>query len=265
MKKPSPPARFETPPDLSPSHSLLATTNQYTPARLFRSQAGSSLLTKTQLDLRFDHAAAVDAVYDEADMVQLLPAELVAKYQLFEVQTRTESKRIFLANPDLGRSLSDDARHSLEKNGTPRCDIQIFIGDGLSTAAVRAQVPSLLPLLIEGFGTLGHTVGRCFFVKYCRVGVLNDVGRILSPQVAILLIGERPGLSTAESVSAYMAFRPKASHTDADRNLISNIHGRGILPEEAVARIISLATAMIARQISGVDVKEGPFGKNLTS
>src|SRR5262249_19211673 len=102
----------------------------------------------------------------------------------------------------------------------------------------------------------GWAPGQTFFVRHCRVGVLNDVGELLGPEVAVLLIGERPGLATAESLSAYMAYRPRPGHSDARRNLISNIHARGIAPDEAAWRIAALADAMRKAQASGAAVKE---------
>ena len=124
-------------------------------------------------------------------------------------------------------------------------DIQVAIGDGLSATAVVAQVPALLPLLAEGAERLGLRFGRPFFIRNCRVGVLNDIGRLLDPAVVVLLIGERPGLATAESLSAYLAYRPRPGQNDAHRNLISNIHARGTSPSEAAERILRLAGQMI--------------------
>jgi ethanolamine ammonia-lyase small subunit len=118
------------------------------------------------------------------------------------------------------------------------------------------QVPLLLPLLIEQAAHRGWKVGRPFLVRHCRVGVLNDIGDVLAAKVVVLLIGERPGLMTAESLSAYMTYLPKAGHTDAERNLISNIHARGVPIEQAATRIIALAEQMRAMQTSGVAIKE---------
>jgi len=132
----------------------------------------------------------------------------------------------------------------------------VVIGDGLSAAAVTAQVPLLLPLLEEKTRGRGWSFGLPFVVRYCRVGVLNDLGEVLAPEVMVLLIGERPGLATAESLSAYLAYRPRPGHTDAQRNLVSNIHARGVSPENAVARIMALAEKMRQLQKSGVEVKE---------
>jgi ethanolamine ammonia-lyase small subunit len=117
-------------------------------------------------------------------------------------------------------------------------------------------VPRLLPLLEEETRQRGWRFGQPFAVRYCRVGVLNDIGELLDPAVVVLLIGERPGLATAQSLSAYLAYRPRPGHTDAQRNLISNIHDRGIAPEEAARRVLVLAEKMCRLQASGVAVKE---------
>src|SRR5262249_10925817 len=98
--------------------------------------------------------------------------------------------------------------------------------------------------------------GRPFVIRYCRVGALNDIGRLLDPSVVVLLLGERPGLATADSLSAYVAYRPRTGHTDAQRNLISNIHARGVAAAAAARRILALADKMRQLQTSGVAVKE---------
>ena len=122
--------------------------------------------------------------------------------------------------------------------------------------AVAAQVPALLPLLDEGARARAWTVGNPFLIRHCRVGVLNEIGELLAPKVAVLLIGERPGLATAESLSAYMAYQPRAADTDANRNLISNIHSRGLSPQTAAERILSLAAQMMAQRMSGFSIRE---------
>jgi ethanolamine ammonia-lyase small subunit len=121
---------------------------------------------------------------------------------------------------------------------------------------VATQVPLLLPRLIDGARSRGWSVGQPFVVRFCRVGVLNDCGDLLRAVVVVLLIGERPGLATAESLSAYMAYRPQAGHSDAERNLISNIHAHGVLPQRAAERILAPAAKMRQAHASGVAVKE---------
>src|SRR6185437_14497090 len=137
-----------------------------------------------------------------------------------------------------------------------QADLQIIIGDGLSVTAVTAQVPQLLSLITAEAEHQGWKLGRPFIVRHCRVGIMNHVGELLNPEVVVLLIGERPGLATAESLSAYMAFRPRTGDTDARRNLISNIHSRGVAMQAAARRIVALAAQMRAQQASGVNVKE---------
>src|SRR5690242_20341867 len=229
------------PPD---STSLIAAIRARTPARLLVGRAGPAYRTPTALELRHDHAAAVDAVHAELE----LPPSLVECWGLFEVRTRARDKIEYLMRPDLGRRLDDPAREAVARQ-CPR-------GDGLSVAAVAAQVPALLPLLEAESRRRGWTFGRPFAVRYCRVGVLNDVGELLDPAVAVLLIGERPGLATAESLSAYLAYRPRPGDTDARRNLLSNIHDRGVPAAAAARRIAALADQLRHAQTSGVAIKE---------
>jgi ethanolamine ammonia-lyase small subunit len=160
----------------------------------------------------------------------------------------------------LGRHLNDASRAEVTRHCTTQqdlqIDLQIMIGDGLSVTAVATQIPRLLPLLCEGARTRGWSIGSIFVIRHCRVGILNQIGELLRPRVAILLIGERPGLATAESLSAYMAYRPKASDTDANRNLISNIHARGVSTEHAAQRILNLAALMMTTHHSGYQLRE---------
>jgi ethanolamine ammonia-lyase small subunit len=235
---------------------LVEAVRARTPARILVGRAGPSYRTSTQLSLRSDHAAALDAVHAEVDLQRDLGADLIRRFGIFEVASSARDKTEFLMRPDLGRRLPDGARDTVRGNCPAGADLQVVIGDGLSAAAVTAQVPGLLPLLEEESRGRGWTFGRPFFVRHCRVGVLNDVGELLDPVVVVLLIGERPGLATAESLSAYMAYRPRPGHTDAQRNLISNIHRRGVPLDEAARRIGALAARLRHAQASGVAVKE---------
>lgn len=246
----------ERPPRNGPIRSFMNTALTRTPARILIGRAGPAYPTTTQLDLRRDHAFALDAVHAEIDLHRDLGKEQVQRFALFETRTQAESKVRFLMRPDLGRLLASPSRDDVLRLCPRDIDMQVVIGDGLSAAAVAAQVPHLLPLLAQGAAARRWSFGRPFLVHHCRVGVMNDVGELLDPAVVVLLIGERPGLATAESLSAYMAFRPRPGHTDAQRNLISNIHSRGVTPEEAAPRILALAEKMMAMQNSGVAVKE---------
>jgi ethanolamine ammonia-lyase small subunit len=227
-----------------------------TPARLLEGRSGASYRTATQLQLRADHAAARDAVQAELDLSASLGQEFIEHWKLFEVSTRAKSKPEYLLRPDLGRTLDDAARSVIGEQCVRSADLQIVIGDGLSVKAVSAQVPGLLPLLFEGARERNWSVGRPFVIRHCRVGVINEIGELLNPAAVVLLIGERPGLATAESLSAYLAHRPRPGHTDANRNLVSNIHQNGVPLAEAATRILNFVQAMLKERTSGVHLKE---------
>jgi ethanolamine ammonia-lyase small subunit len=226
-----------------------------TPARIFV-ERGLAYSTQMSLDLRRAHASAVDAVWTEFDLQKDFLPEFVAQWELFQVSSKAQSKSQFLLRPDLGRVLSDTAKSLIVQRCPKAPDIQIVIGDGLSSAAVSAQVPLLFQLLQQQVRARGWSIGQSFVVRYSRVGIMNAVGDLLSPRVIVLLIGERPGLATAESLSAYMAYSPRAGNTDADRNLVSNIHARGVSAEAAASRVMHLAAQMMALERSGTTLKE---------
>jgi ethanolamine ammonia-lyase small subunit len=226
-----------------------------TAARIFV-ERGASYTTQMELELRAAHASAVDAVWAEFDLQNDLPPDFVAQWQLFQVSSQAESKSQFLLRPDLGRKLSNAGKELIAQRCPRAPDFQIVIGDGLSAAAVSEQVPSLFPLLQQHARANGWSMGLSFAVRYCRVGIMNDIGDLLAPRVLVLLIGERPGLATAESLSAYMAYCPVSGHTDAKRNLISNIHARGVCVEDAAGRIANLASRMMTLKRSGTTLKE---------
>jgi ethanolamine ammonia-lyase small subunit len=227
-----------------------------TPARLLAGRAGPGYRTGTALQLREDHAAARDAVRADADLLRDFGMDRIENHLLYTAATCAGSRAEFLMRPDLGRRLNDESRELLRSRSPAGRDLQVVIGDGLSATAVAVQAPRLLDLLCDEARRRGWSFGRPFLVHYCRVGVLNNVGELLDPAVVVLLIGERPGLATAESLSAYLAYRPRAGHTDAHRNLISNIHARGVSPEDAARRIAALGEKMMRCQGSGVGVKE---------
>ena len=229
---------------------LLQSALARTPARLMAGRAGSAYLTSTSLNLRADHAAARDAVHAEIDLARDFP-----HHRLLELHSQARSKAEYLMRPDRGRLLDDASRERLASQPTG-ADMLIAIGDGLSAAAVRTQAGPLLDALTIAAGSQGWTVGPACFIRHCRVGILNDLGDLLKPRVVVLLIGERPGLATAESLSAYLAYCPRAGDTDARRNLISNIHSRGVTLPDATRRLIALISQLMTAGQSGVAIKE---------
>jgi ethanolamine ammonia-lyase small subunit len=247
------------PGELSASSDLpeaLRKIRERTPARILVGRAGAAYRTTTQLDLREAHAAARDAVRAELDLESAFGANFVNRWKLFEVCTEAASKDEYLLLPDRGRRFSETSRREILARCSRGYDMQFAIGDGLSVSAISAQVPALLPLLDKGARARDWSIGNTFVIRHCRVGILNEIGELLAPRVAVLLIGERPGLATADSLSAYMAYAPRASHTDANRNLISNIHARGLDPKTAADRILNFAARMMALRMSGFSIRE---------
>jgi len=227
-----------------------------TPARLLNGRAGAAYRTRTQLELRQAHAAARDAVRTELSLVRDFSVDFVERWNLFEVCTLATNKQEYLLRPDLGRRFTDQARAEMSRHCSRGCDLQIVIGDGLSVTAVSSQAPRLFEILHPLAMERGWSVGQPFVIRHCRVGIVNEIGALLDPQVVVLLIGERPGLATAESLSAYLAFRPQAGHTDANRNLISNIHPCGVSAQNAAVRIVNLASQMMTAGASGYSLRE---------
>ena len=210
-----------------------------------------SYTTQSLLLFQADHAVTQDALYRNVDQ------RLLDDLGLFTVQTQiTGGKQEYLLRPDLGRLLTEDAKRTLAERCVKGANVQVVIGDGLSAAAVEANVRQMFPVLKQGVQAAGLTFGTPFFIQYCRVGVLNDIGEVLKPDVVVLLIGERPGLGRAESMSAYMAFRPKTGDTDADRDVVCNIfENGGTNPLEAGAFVVQIAQKMLKHQASGVKLK----------
>jgi ethanolamine ammonia-lyase small subunit len=235
---------------------LLKKLRAQTPARLLAGRSGAAYRTATQLDLREAHAAARDAVRAELNLFSDLGEDFVRKWNLFEVFSQAASKDQYLLRPDFGRHLNEASRTEVINHCAPGRDLQVAIGDGLSVTAVTRQIPRLLPLLCNSAQSRGYSIGAIPVIHHCRVGILNELGELLKPTVVVLLIGERPGLATSESLSAYMAYRPKATDTDANRNLISNIHARGVSPEHAAQRILNLAASMMKTHKSGFQLRE---------
>lgn len=237
----------KNPKDPEALKALIASTS----ARLGVGRAGPRYTTRSLLLFQGDHAVTQDALYRDVDQ------KLLDDLGLFTVQTKvTGGKQEYLLRPDLGRQLNEDAKRILNEKCTKSPNIQIVVGDGLSAAAVEANAREMFPVIMQGAKAANLTLGTPFFVKFCRVGVMNDIGDLIKPDVLILLIGERPGLGRAESLSAYMAFRPKAGDSDADRDVMCNIFNNGgTNPLEGAAFTIQIAQKMMKHQASGVKLK----------
>lgn len=219
------------------------------PCRLGIGKAGARYNTLPQLEFRAAHSAAQDAVFNDVD------AEFVEKMGLWTVQTQCDSKDTYLTRPDLGRKLSPEAVETIKAKCKKNPTVQIYVADGLSSAAVAANIGDLLPAIMQGLESYKIDVGTPFFVKYGRVGVMDEISELTGATVTCTLIGERPGLITAESMSAYIAYKATVGMPEARRTVVSNIHRAGTIPAEAGAHIAEIIKIMLDKKASGTDLK----------
>ena len=217
-----------------------------TPARLGSGRAGTRYKTLTMLRFRADHAAAQDAVFSQVS------EDFPKQHGMLPVQTRCIDKDQYLTRPDLGRTF-DEANSKVIQNGLPKASrVQIVVGDGLSSAAITANAPDCLAALSDGLKLQGIETGQPLFVRYCRVGAGDAVGDLTGCELVCVLVGERPGLVTDKSMSAYLTYRPHTGVSESSRTVVSNIHAQGTPAVEAGAYIAQLIETILKKQVSGV-------------
>ncbi|HWR28711.1 MAG TPA: ethanolamine ammonia-lyase subunit EutC [Negativicutes bacterium] len=219
-----------------------------TPARIGVWRSGTRPLTDTLLRFRADHAVAQDSVLGE------VPVEFPEKYNMVCVKTMCESKDEYLTRPDLGRKLDEASLNLIRSKCRKGAKLQIIVADGLSSKAVEANIPNLLPAMLQGLEGMGIEVGTPIFVQYSRVGIMDSIGEELKPEAAIVLLGERPGLGTAESMSAYIGYHPRAGMLESERTVVSNIHKGGTPAAEAGAHLATLLKKILDAKASGVNL-----------
>lgn len=217
-----------------------------TPARLGSGKAGPRYKTLTMLRFRADHAAAQDAVFSQVS------EDFAAKNGMAEVQTRCHDKDEYLTRPDYGRCFDAENQRKIRAaiSGTPR--VQIVVGDGLSSAAIEANAMDCLQALREGLKLKGIDPGTPIFVRYCRVGAGDAIGDVTGCELVCMLVGERPGLVTDKSMSAYITYQPRTGVSESARTVVSNIHAQGTPAVEAGAHIADLIDTILKRKVSGV-------------
>lgn len=219
-----------------------------TPARIALGRTGPRYLTIPWLRFRADHASAMDAVFSDVS------DDFLDRMGLFTVKTVVRDKDEYLTRPDLGRILSEEAKEEIRKRCPLKPQVQVIVVDGLSSKAIEANVPDFLPALLEGLKAYDMEVGVPFFIKFGRVPVMDAVNEVIQADVMVELIGERPGLGTATSMSAYLCWRPKKGTVESDRSVVSNIHDKGMPPVEAGAHVASLVKKIYDNKGSGINV-----------
>jgi ethanolamine ammonia-lyase small subunit len=223
---------------------------EVTVARLGIGRSGSRYLTKPSLRFQADHAAAQNAVFSNVSDA------FFQNWRLPEVKTRCLNRENYLTRPDLGRQFDEDNIAQLKRHCRPKASVQIYIADGLSATAVETNAKDTFLAIEQGLRGHGIDIGIPFFLRYGRVPSMDPIAEVLQSEVIAVLIGERPGLATAESLSCYMAYRPWVGMPEANRTVISNIHDEGTPAIEAGAHIADVMKMMLAQKASGIKLQK---------
>ncbi len=223
-----------------------------TPARIGLGRSGDSLPTQALLDFQLCHARARDAVHGALDAPALAAA--LASLPTVFVQSQVDDRATYLRRPDLGRKLNAESRRVLATlAGGP--DVVFVVADGLSAGAVQAQAAALIAACLPGLRDL--KIGPVAIATYARVALGDEIGACLGGKLCVVLIGERPGLSVADSLGVYMTYDPRPGRRDSERNCISNIHGQGGLTIfQAAEKLVWILRAALCRGLTGVELKE---------
>jgi ethanolamine ammonia-lyase small subunit len=251
---PAPPARVYSPrPEKS---AFAAEAARHTTALVGIGHVGTRYATDVVLQFQAELAVAHAAVG------ALLPDDWAAQNGFVGVKSRVADHREFLLRPDLGRRLDDASVAELRAKATQAPDVQVIVADGLSAVACMGSGKALYDAVARACQARGLTVGTPVAARFARVWLEDEIGQEVRAKVAMILLGERPGLGTGDGLSAYVVYDPKVGKTDGDRNMISNIHARGIPVDDAARRLASLATGMIEQKTSGVTLDLARLGES---
>jgi ethanolamine ammonia-lyase small subunit len=233
----------------------------YTPARVSLPAAGNSIATAEVLSFQLAHAQARDAVHAALDVAAFarriegeLPILAEANVPVLQLRSNASSRAIYLRQPRLGRTLHPESAAQL--HASP-CDLSITVADGLSALAVERNAIPLLGQLIPQLLAAGWTLSPIAVVQQGRVAIGDPIGLGMGACMSLVLIGERPGLSSPDSLGAYLTWKPHPSRTDADRNCLSNIRTGGLSAESAAERLFWYLQAACRQQMTGTLLKEG--------
>jgi ethanolamine ammonia-lyase small subunit len=229
----------------------------YTPARIARGRTGHSIPTSELLKFQADHAQARDAVYSELDIANL--NESISKafdLQIINLKSEVKNRPQYLQRPDLGRTLSQESREELIGISSSESDICFVIADGLSAEAINQNALPILENLIPKLTTINWGIAPICIVEQGRVAIADEIGFLLKSEIVVILIGERPGLTSPNSMGAYITFRPHVGMTDESRNCVSNIRPEGMVFQLATDKILYLLAEMKSKKLSGVGLKD---------
>jgi ethanolamine ammonia-lyase small subunit len=229
-----------------------------TSARIALGRAGGSLPTRAWLEFKSAHAAARDAVHNPFDAERLASEIVSLGVKVVIVDSDAPDRLIFLQRPDLGRRLSEASGYAMRESTRPDTspDLAVIVSDGLSALAVERQVPPLLAALLPKLTADGWQVAPIVVARFGRVSLQDEIGHLLGAQLALTLIGERPGLGSPDSLGAYLVYAPRPGNTDANRNCVSNIRPEGLPCGTAAETLHYLLTESRRRQLSGIRLKD---------
>ncbi|PWK28808.1 ethanolamine ammonia-lyase light chain [Arcicella aurantiaca] len=229
----------------------------YTPARIARGRAGHSFPTNELLKFQADHAQARDAVYSTLNIPALSESlQLTLDLPIIHLKSGIENRSQYLQRPDLGRTLSQESREVLQTMKAEESDVCFVVTDGLSAEAINQNIGSVLENIIAKLNKINWKIASICLVEQGRVAVADEIGYLLKSKIVVVFIGERPGLTSPNSMGAYITFNPQVGITDESRNCVSNIRPEGMNPETASDKIIYLLNEMKVKKISGVHLKD---------
>lgn len=237
------------------AESWAARLRRLTPARVGMGRTGVSQRTREQLDFQQAHARARDAVHARLDVAGLA-AELeeIAGGPVLRLRSQAADRATYLQRPDLGRKLDEASHAKLDALGAKGFELALVAADGLSALAVERNAAAVLAALLPKLG--GWTIAPVCVVEQGRVAIGDAIGEALQAQLAVVLIGERPGLSSPDSLGAYITWEPRPGRTDAERNCISNIRAEGLSAAQAAMQLHFYLTEARRRKLTGVALKE---------
>ena len=234
---------------------------RFTPARIALGRAGHAVPTTALLEFQLAHAQARDAVHFPWDLAAFAEKVQGIGTEVLILETPVTNRSEYLRRPDLGRVLTEESRTQLRSVNANPADVALIVTNGLSSTAVERHGILLLQAIVAGCRARGVSLSPVSLVADGRVALADDIGSVLAARTAVIIVGERPGLSAADSLGIYMTFRPQPGKTDADRNCISNIRPpEGLGYEEAAAKLLSLIGEAMRLGISGVALKDENTG-----